>query len=187
MDCHPQIKARAGPQAPPSQRRSGHSPPASVPSRLKILLLLLLLPRCRELTISPLLHPGVMPACSRWLSGATPPEPDAREFRTPAGVPAIHGTAVPLRPRITHHASFPKNTTKTREISLFTTLTQPRTHRKQATRHARASLRWWTKSRCDFVCLRSRHFVAWLRRGLAHDAMAIQTTHLSQCFTQLNA
>jgi len=52
---------------------------------------------------------------------------------------------------------------------------------------SRASLRWWTKSRCDFVCLRSRHFVAWLRRGLAHDAMAIQTTHLSQGFTQLHA
>jgi len=30
---------------------------------------------------------------------------------------------------------------------------------------SRASLRWWAKSRCDFVCLRSRHFVAWLRRG----------------------
>ena len=53
--------------------------------------------------------------------------------------------------------------------------------------HARASLRWWTKSRCDSVCLRSRHFVAWLRRGLAHDAMAIQTTQLSQGFTKLNA
>jgi len=52
---------------------------------------------------------------------------------------------------------------------------------------SRASLRWWTKSRCDFVCLRSRHFVAWLRQGLAHDAMAIQTTQLSQGFTKLNA
>jgi len=36
-------------------------------------------------------------------------------------------------------------------------------------------------------CLRSRHFEAWLRRGLAHDAMAIQTTQLSQGFTKLNA
>ena len=26
---------------------------------------------------------------------------------------------------------------------------------------------WWTESRCDSVCLRSRHFVAWHRPGLA--------------------
>ena len=52
---------------------------------------------------------------------------------------------------------------------------------------SRASLRWWTKSRCDSVCLRSRHFMAWLRRGLAHDAMAIQTPQLSQSFPKLNA
>jgi len=49
-----------------------------------------------------------------------------------------------------------------------------------------ASLRWWTKSRCDSVCLRSRHFVARLRRGLAHDAIAIQTTRLSQGFNRRN-
>ena len=29
-----------------------------------------------------------MPACSRWSSAATPPDPNAPEFRTPAGVPA---------------------------------------------------------------------------------------------------
>ena len=49
-----------------------------------------------------------------------------------------------------------------------------------------ASLRWWTKSRCDSVCLRSRHFVARLRRGLAHDAIAIQTTRLSKGFNRRN-
>ena len=53
----------------------------------------------------------------------------------------------------------------------------------------RASLRWWTKSRCDFVCLRSRHFVAWLRRGLAHDAIAIHVSKPSpspppRCFPE---
>jgi len=32
-----------------------------------------------------------------------------------------------------------------------------------------ASLRWWTESRCDSVCLRSRHFVAWHRPGLTND------------------
>jgi len=80
-----------------------------------------------------------------------------------------------------------ENSLKTPEISLFTTLKQPRTHRKQATRPAHASHRWWTKSRCDSVCLRSRHFMAWLCRGPAHDAIAIQTTQLSQCFTQLHA
>ena len=54
----------------------------------------------------------------------------------------------------------------------FYALKQPRAHRKQTTRHTRASLRWWTESRCDSLCLRSRHFVAWLRRGPAHDAIA---------------
>ena len=30
-------------------------------------------------------------------------------------------------------------------------------------------LRWWTESRCDSVCLRSRHFEAWHRPGLTND------------------
>jgi len=35
---------------------------------------------------------------------------------------------------------------------------------------ARANLRWWTKSRCDSVCPRSRHFGARLRPRLAPDS-----------------
>ena len=31
---------------------------------------------------------GGIPSCSRWLSAATPPDPKAPGFRTPAGVPA---------------------------------------------------------------------------------------------------
>ena len=34
---------------------------------------------------------------------------------------------------------------------------------------APSSLLGWTESRCDSVCLRSRHFVAWLRPGLTND------------------
>jgi hypothetical protein len=95
MGCHPQIKARAGPHPPPPQRRPGHSPPARVPSRLNIIVILIL--TLCHLMVSPPFHPGGMPACSRWLSGATPPERNARESRTPAGVPAIpSGAAVSL-------------------------------------------------------------------------------------------
>ena len=123
-------------------------------------------------------------AISRWLSEATPPEPNPGDSRTPAGVPAptlLARRSLAPQPPINvslHH--FQKTPQKPAKYHFLPTLTQPRTHRKQATRHARASLRWWTKSRCDFVCLRSRHFVAWLRRGLAHDAIAIQVTKPSQ-------
>ena len=79
--------------------------------------------------------------------------------------------------------NFPQNLRNITFYHLETTTNAP----QQATRHNRASHRWWTKSRCDSVCLRSRHFMAWLRRGLAHDAMAIQTTQLSQGFPKLNA
>ena len=91
--------------------------------------------------------------------------------------PRGRNRCAPSRVGITHNRH--RRAPKTPEISLFTTLKQPRTHRKQATRPTRASLRWWTKSRCDSVCLRSRHFMARLRRGLAHDAIAIRTTQLS--------
>ena len=40
MGHHPQISARAGPNVPPPQRRPGPSPSASVPSRLRIILIL---------------------------------------------------------------------------------------------------------------------------------------------------
>jgi len=69
------------------------------------------------------------------------------------------------------------------QVPVFTTCYA----RRQRPQFIRPRRPWWTKSRCDSVCLRSRHFVAWLRRGLAHDAIAIQTTQLSQCFTKLNA
>jgi len=69
------------------------------------------------------------------------------------------------------------------QVPVFTTCYA----RRQRLQFIRPRRPWWTKSRCDSVCLRSRHFVAWLRRGLAHDAMAIQTTQLSQGFPQLNA
>ncbi len=50
---------------------------------------------------------GGIPACSRWLSGATPPENHAHTKRTPAGVPAIHHHALdphlaPLSSRVCH-------------------------------------------------------------------------------------
>jgi len=38
-----------------------------------------------------------------------------------------------------------------------------------AIHHSRARPRRWTESRCDSVCLRSRHFVARPRPGLAHN------------------
>ena len=98
MGCPHPIKVRAGPHVPPAQRRPGISPPASVPSRLKIIVILTL---CRHLILSPPFHPGATPSA-------------------------------------------------------------PSTH------HSRARLLWWTGSRCDSVCLRSRHFVAWHRPGLAH-------------------
>ena len=90
MGCHPQIRARAGPKVPPAQRRPGPAPPANVPSRLKfIVILIVILTRCRDLTVSPPLPPDAMPS-----------------------------------------------------------------------NHSRASLLGWTESRCDSVCLQSRHFVA---------------------------
>ena len=52
----------------------------------------------------------------------------------------------------------PKNIKNPRNIT-FLTMKQPH--------HTRNQLWWWTKSRCDSVCLRSRHFVAWHRPGLA--------------------
>jgi len=50
---------------------------------------------------------GGIPACSRWLSGAIPPENHAYITRTPAGVPAIHHHALdphiaPLSSRVCH-------------------------------------------------------------------------------------
>ena len=36
---------------------------------------------------SGLFHPGGIPACSRWLSVATPPDESRKRSRTPAGVP----------------------------------------------------------------------------------------------------
>ena len=94
MGCPHKIKVRAGPNVPPPQRRPGISPPASVPSRLKIILTLILT-LCRHLIFSPPFHPGAMSSA-------------------------------------------------------------PSTH------HSRARLLGWTGSRCDSVCLRSRHLVAWL-------------------------
>ena len=38
-----------------------------------------------------------------------------------------------------------------------------------AIHHSRARPRRWTESRCDSVCLRSRHFEAWHRPGLTND------------------
>jgi len=38
--------------------------------------------------VSPPFHPGGMPACSRWLSEAIPPESPPAASGTPAGVPA---------------------------------------------------------------------------------------------------
>jgi len=100
MGCPHPIKVRAGPHVPPAQRRPGVSPPASVPSRLKIIVIVILT-LCRHLILSPPFHPGATPSA-------------------------------------------------------------PSTH------HSRARLLWWTGSRCDSVCLRSRHFVAWHRPGFAH-------------------
>jgi len=40
----------------------------------------------------------------------------------------------------------------------------PISSRTQTTRKSRGfpkTFRWWTPSRCDRVCLRSRHFVTW--------------------------
>jgi len=88
MGNHHNIRVRAGPVAPPARPRPGPSPPESVPwcahphkflnhphlwlkesEHFGIL--------CRHLIVSPSLHPGGMSACSRWLSGAIPPEPNA--------------------------------------------------------------------------------------------------------------
>jgi len=135
MGHHPQIRARAGPNAPPPQRRSVHAPPASVHSRLKFIAILTL---GRHALVSPPFHPRGMPACSRWLSEAIPPESSLSDSRTPAGVSAIDLRARP--PFVSSHST--------------------------------ADLFMRTESRCDSVCLRSRHFVAWLRRGPAHDAIA---------------
>jgi len=185
MGCPHNIKVRAGPHVPPAQRRPGHAPPANVPSRLKIIVILT---HGRDPTLSPPLPPGAMPSApsnhhSRArLLGWTGSRCDSvclrsRHFEAwhRPGLAHAFPPAQFVRPRPVPEAKPSKNPV----ISLFTTLKQPRTHRKQATRPARASLRWWTKSRCDSVCLRSRHFVAWLRWGLAHDAIAIQTTKLS--------
>jgi len=98
MGCPHNIKVRAGPHVPPAQRRPGHAPPANVPSRLKIIVILT---HGRDPTLSPPLPPGAMPSA-----------------------PSNH--------------------------------------------HSRARLLGWTGSRCDSVCLRSRHFEAWHRPGLAH-------------------
>jgi len=110
-------------------------------------------------------------------------------MRAAIGIQADTLSRLPLSHCFTEHLTLDTEhfLKKTPVISLFYILKQPRTHRKQATRPARARPRWWTKSRCDSVCLRSRHFMAWLRRGPAHDAIAIQTTQLSQCFPKLNA
>ena len=68
--CRHDIKARAGPAPPPAQPLSGPSPSASVSSRPG-----------RSPTpggspiVPPPFHPGGMPACSRWWSGAIPPDP----------------------------------------------------------------------------------------------------------------
>jgi len=42
----------------------------------------------RHPMVSPPFHPGGIPACSRWLSEAIPPESNPAASRTPAGVPA---------------------------------------------------------------------------------------------------
>ena len=90
---------RAAPRAqsilasqPPAQPLSGRSPSARVSSCPNRIL-------GRSLMIPPL-HPGGMPACSRWLSEATPPEPRAPESRTPAGVPAPFMHLGPRNPRV---------------------------------------------------------------------------------------
>ena len=55
------------------------------------------------------------------------------------------------------------------QVTVFT-ICYPRCQRHQSIwpRRHFASFWWWTKSRCDSVCLRSRRFVAWHRPGLAH-------------------
>ena len=120
--CHPENRARAAPNAPPTQRQPGHSPPARVPSRPKRVIAIGNPLPCRRPIASPRCHPSGMPACSRWLSGATPPEPKAPESRTPAGVPAIRpGSSFvpwlssPDISRITQHS--PDKTSKPPEIT----------------------------------------------------------------------
>jgi len=119
MGCPHHIKVRAGPHLPPAQCRPGPAPPANVPARLQITVILILIPaRCRDLAVSPPCHPSGMPACSRWLSGATPPEPSAPESRTPAGVPAHHPSpasssasktpAITLFTRLNHLPTWPQ-------------------------------------------------------------------------------
>jgi len=107
MGNHHNIRVRAGPVAPPARPRPGPSPPESVPwcahphkflnhphlwlkesEHFGIL--------CRHLIVSPSLHPGGMSACSRWLSGAIPPEPNAPN--PPAPRPGCQSHHYSIRP-----------------------------------------------------------------------------------------
>ena len=51
------------------------------------------------------------------------------------------------------------------QVPVFTTCYA----RRQRPQFIRPVAPWWTKSRCDSVCLRSRHFVAWLCSRLTND------------------
>jgi len=51
--------------------------------------------KLRSLRLPPSPHAEGMATCSRWLSVATPPEPEHHENRTPAGVPAIQTHTLP--------------------------------------------------------------------------------------------